>query len=295
MECATPEALPAVVEAGVEDQRGPPIEGFTQFSFAAGGFVHAVYHAGRRSDPVVLVLQELPGIAPGLLQFAGRLVAAGFQVYLPWLFGAVGSRTPMRNFARLCISREFANLRAGVSAPVTQWLRALVSHVSAHNRDGLVGVIGMCVTGGFAIPLLLNPRVAVAVAAQPAIPLSLRHLAFGSGGTRRQAALNVAQADLEGVRARLATGEVSLLAVRCVGDRLCPPERLRRLEREFPVGLSVREYGKLSDRNALGERPHATYTKEYRLAPAGDLDHLAHQAFEELVRFLDGGLRTSSA
>ena len=292
MPTAPPEALPDVRETDVHDRRGPPLEGFSQFSFAAGDIAHVVYHTGKRSDPVVLVLHELPGIAPGLLNFAGRLVADGFQVYLPWMFGAVQRRTPLRNFARLCISREFANLRAGVSAPVTLWLRALVSHVSRHNGDRPVGAIGMCVTGGFAIPLLLDPRVAVAVAAQPSIPVSLAWFALGRGGETRRSALNVSQADIDAARVRLDAGDAQLLAVRCAADRMCPPRKLQRLEAEFPVGLTLRTYGKASDRNALGARPHATYTKEYRLADAAQVpaDHPARQAYAELLAFLRQGL-----
>jgi dienelactone hydrolase len=283
---APPEALPDVREAGSRDRRGPLLDGFSQFSFGAGDITHVVYHTGKRSDPVVLVLHELPGIAPGLLQFAGRLVAEGFQVYLPWMFGGVQRRTPLRNFARLCVSREFANLRAGVSAPVTQWLRALVSHVSRHNDDRPVAAIGMCVTGGFAIPLLLDPRVAIAVAAQPSIPVSLAWFARG------QAALNVSQADIDAARVRLDAGEAQLMAVRCAADRMCPPRKLERFGAEFPVGLTLRTYGTASDRNSQGERPHATYTKEYRLAAAAQApaDHPARQAYAELLAFLRQGL-----
>ena len=289
---ASPEALPDVREAGSHERRGPPLDGFSQFSLADGDIEHVVYHTGRRSDRVVLVLHELPGIAPGLLQFAGRLVADGFQVYLPWMFGGVQRRTPLRNLARLCISREFANLRAGVSAPVTQWLRALVSHVSRHNDDRPVGAIGMCVTGGFAIPLLLSPRVTVAVAAQPSIPVSLAWFAFGRSDADGQSALNVSQADIDAARARLDAGDAQLLAVRCAADRMCPPRKLQRLEAEFPVGLTLRTYGAQADRNAQGERPHATYTKEYRLAAAAQApaDHPARQAYAELLAFLRQGL-----
>jgi dienelactone hydrolase len=234
----------------------------------------------------VLVLQELPGLAPGLLNFAERLVGAGHQVYLPWLFGSVGRRQPLQNFLRLCISREFGYLRDGVAAPVADWLRALVGHISEHNSGQPVSAIGMCLTGGFVIPLLMESAVVRAVAAQPAIPVSLSYLALGRGGQTTRSALNVTQAQIDGARVRLDSGEARLLAVRCAPDRLCPPEKLARLRSEFPVGLTVREYGEPSDINSHGEQPHAIYTKEYRLAPADAPDHPAHVAFAELVAFL---------
>lgn len=64
----------------MSDIPGPALAGYAQFSFAFAGIVHPVYHTGRRADPAVLVMQELPGLAPGLQLFAQRLVAAGFQV-----------------------------------------------------------------------------------------------------------------------------------------------------------------------------------------------------------------------
>lgn len=268
------------------EARGPELAGYSQYSFGANGFVHPVYHTGARSNPAVLVLQELPGFAPGLQQFGVRLAAAGFHAHLPWLFGPFGTRTPLRNFARLCISREFAGLREGVSAPVTDWLRALVGHISDLHDGAPVAAIGMCVTGGFVIPLLLDPRVRIAVAAQPSIPFSPSYVLFGRGDAQRRTALNVAGTDIAGARERLGTGEARLLAVRCVADRLCPPEKLRRLQHEFPAGLTIREYGEADSRNAAGERPHATYTKEYRLGPDGDATHYSRVAFAELVQYL---------
>lgn len=264
----------------------PFLPGFEGFHFEAEALAHWVFRRGERRHPPVLVLQELPGISPGLLLFVDRLVGAGFQVYLPWLFGPLGARAPLRNLARLCISREFASLRAGISAPVTDWLRALAARMAAENKTTGVSAIGMCVTGAFVIPLLLEPGVQAAVAAQPSVPLSLRYRLAGLGGSPMAAALNVAASDLQAAAGRLARGEARLLAVRCKADRLCPPEKLQALADAMPVGLTLREYGRTEDRNALGQRPHATYTKEYRVADTGPAGVAARQAFEELLAFL---------
>ena len=63
--------------------------------------------------------------------------------------------------------------------------------------------------------------------------------------------------------------------------------------REFPVGLDVREYGNADDRNRVGQRPHATYTKEYRIEPDAPAEHHSRQAFADLVAFFDRYLRVS--
>ncbi|MFM1885663.1 MAG: hypothetical protein RL026_820 [Pseudomonadota bacterium] len=271
----------------IAQDEAPSLPGFDCFRFEAAPGAHWVFRRGDRDHPPVLVLQELPGIAPGLLLFVERLAAQGFQVYLPWLFGPLGARAPLRNLAKLCVSREFARLRAGTSAPVTDWLRALAGRIAADNSAAAVSAIGMCITGAFVIPLLLEPGVRAAVAAQPSVPLSWRYHLLGMGGSASARALNVSAADLLGAAARLARGEAKLLAVRCAADRLCPPDKLQALAAALPAaGLTLREYGHVDGRNALGQRPHATYTKEFRIADDSPAGVAARQAFEDLLAFL---------
>jgi hypothetical protein len=216
--------------------RGRPIGRFDQLSFASGRLVHPVYYAGDAQAPTLLLLPEIAGFAPGLQMFAERLIDARFRVFVPWLFGPLGTRAPRRNGIRLCISREFAYLRAGVSSPITTWLRALSAHISKYSGRAPIGVIGMCLTGAFAIPLVIDPQVA---------------------------------------------------AVRCRPDRMCPHAKIARLQREFPLGLEIREYAEAGERNCLGERPHATFTREYRLAQNASADHYSRRAFTDLVAFFD--------
>lgn len=269
------------------------LEGFGQFFFESHGMGHPVYCAGKQGDPTLLLLQEIAGFSPGLLLFARRLLDAGFQVCIPWIFGPFGRRAPVRNALRLCVSREFANLREGVTAPVATWLRALAAHLSERKGGARIGAIGMCLTGSFAIPLVIEPGVAAAVAAQPSVPLSFLHLAFGRGNARSLGALNVSDATIAEARERLTSGDAHLLAVRCRADRICPHAKLERLMREFPVGLQVREYGDPDDRNRVGERPHATFTKEYRIEPDASPEHPSRQAFADLLAFFNRHLRVS--
>jgi hypothetical protein len=148
----------------------------------------------------------------------------------------------------------------------------------------------MCLTGAFAIPLVIDSQVVAAVAAQPAVPISFAHLAFGARG-KRLAALNVGDEDIALARERLASGEARLFALRCRADRICPHAKMERLHAEFPTGLEIREYGQADDRNSLGERPHATFTKEYRLAPDDAADHHSRRAFADLLAFFEQHLR----
>jgi hypothetical protein len=153
------------------------------------------------------------------------------------------------------------------------------------RRAPLRNGIRLCVSREFAyLPLIIDPRVAAAVAAQPAAPL------WPPSGQ-----LNVSDGEIAAARARLAGGEAHLLAVRCRPDRVCPRAKIERLQREFPVGLEVREYGEPDERNGLGERPHATFTREYRIAPDASAEHYSRRAFADLVAFFEKHLRVSMA
>lgn len=272
-------------------EHAPRLEGFEPFSFTSGDMTHVVYYAGERRSPAVLLMPEIAGFSPGLHLFAQRLLDAGFQVYMPWLFGPFGQRAPVRNALALCVSREFAFLRAGTSSPVATWLRALSAHISKHSGSARIGAIGMCLTGAFVIPLIIDPQVVAAVAAQPAVPLSPLFCVFGIESSSRCGQLNVSDSEIAAARARLDAGEAHLLAVRCRPDRICPRAKIERLQKEFPVGLQLREYLEVGERNSLGERPHATFTREYRIAPDASPDHYSRRAFADLIAFLNQHLR----
>ena len=130
----------------------PELPGFQVSSFHHQGRSHPVYRAG--SGPAVIVIHEIPGIHPGMVTFARRLLDRGYTVYLPSLFGRPGQPATtgalVGSILRVCVSREFAIL-ADRTSPVVTWLRALAA--AAHRECGGrgVGAIGMCLTGGFAL------------------------------------------------------------------------------------------------------------------------------------------------
>jgi dienelactone hydrolase len=59
----------------------PAVAGFDRVTFTHQGRSHPVDRAG--SGPAVIVIHEIPGIHPGMVSFAQRLIAAGYTVYLP--------------------------------------------------------------------------------------------------------------------------------------------------------------------------------------------------------------------
>jgi dienelactone hydrolase len=217
------------------------LEGFTSYKWSHGKMSHDVYVTG--DGPPVLVMHELSGMNATAVDFARRLAGQGFRVYLPHLFGKPLQSKAFRNSLRLCISSEFGRLAAGKSAPITDWLRSLTQDMSTRHANGRVGAIGMCLTGAFVIPLVIDPWVAAPVAAQPGVPFSSTYVYTGLGHGRWASQLNVSDEHLAAAGRRLKADNMHLLALRFEEDRICPRARLDRLRKEFGDNIAVEEYG----------------------------------------------------
>lgn len=166
----------------------------------ADATTHPTYRRG--SGPGVVVIHEIPGITPTVLAFAEEVVAAGFTVVLPSLFGRPGAPMSVpevaRSFAQVCVSREFTKLATGETTPVAGWLRSLARELHAELGGPGVGALGMCFTGGFALAMMVDDAVAAPVLCQPSAPFPV--------GRKRAADLNLSPADLDVVRRRAAGG-----------------------------------------------------------------------------------------
>ena len=262
------------------------LSGFDCFPHGDGTYEHDVYATGKKSDRPLLVTHELPGFTVETLNFARRLAGRGFRVYLPHLFGEFLVNDTKGNEKRLCVSAEFARLAAGVSAPVTTWLRSLARRISDEHGGGKVGALGMCLTGGFAIPLVLERAVVAPVCAQPAVPFSKRYVALGIGKGPWARALNVSDDDVRGAAARLERDDLKLLAFRFDSDRICVADKMDRLEAEFGDRVEVHELQTpWWSRVRLPTPPHAVFTYEYEKAKNAGPNHPTRRAFETLVGF----------
>ncbi|MCA9692471.1 MAG: dienelactone hydrolase family protein, partial [Myxococcales bacterium] len=151
------------------------LEGFSETSFSHGGVERTVYRRGE--GPGVVIMHEVPGIIPQVAAFARRVADDGFAVALPHMFGTPGKpMSPLYaagQIARACISREFTVLARRRSSPITDWLRALCRALHAERGGPGVGALGMCLTGNFALSLMVDPSVAAPVLSQPSLPFSL--------------------------------------------------------------------------------------------------------------------------
>lgn len=132
---------------------------------------HDVYTLGEGAK-VVVIIQELPGIGQETLALSDRFVANGYRVVMPHLFGPIGKTAAVANLVRVfCMRREFKVFQSGKSSPIVDWLAALCQEVKQQYGVDGVAVIGMCLTGNFAISLMADEAVLAAFASQPSLPI----------------------------------------------------------------------------------------------------------------------------
>ncbi len=258
----------------------PAVAGFDQVAFTHQGRTHQVYRAGR--GPAVIVIHEIPGIHPGMVTFAQRLLEAGYTVYLPSLFGRPGqppsTGAVLRSILRVCVTREFAIL-ADRTSPITTWLRALAAKAYRDCGGPGVGAIGMCLTGGFALAMAVEPAVLAPVVSQPGLPAPLT--------ARKRAAVGLDAADLAQVKARTERG-LCVLGLRFSADRGCPAQRFQRLRRELGDAFEAIEVDS-SPGNPYGipARAHAVLTVDLVDEPG----HPTRVALDRVLEFLGQRLR----
>ncbi len=191
------------------------LDDFTRQRVLLEDVERTVYVAGV--GPAVIVLHEMPGIGPHLLRFARWVRDAGFTVYVPSLFGVDGidpiAEAGRDVFKRVCVSAEFRALGAGVTSPISSWLRALARRAHEECGGKGVGAVGMCFTGNFALSMMLEPLMLAPVVSQPSLPFDVP---WG---------LEIAPHDLAAIRTRLDQENLSVLAFRFEGDRYCTAAR----------------------------------------------------------------------
>jgi dienelactone hydrolase len=227
----------------------PLLATFERTDFTAEGKTRAVFRKG--TGPAVIVIAEIPGITPKVLEFAQRVVDIGCTAVVPHLFGEPGERSSIvRSIAPACVSREFAVWAAGRTSPVTSWLRALAAH--EHERCGGpgVGAVGMCFTGGFALAMAVDDRIVAPVLSQPSLPFPLT--------AKHKASIDCSPADLAIVKQRCAAEGLQVLGLRFEGDRMSPGERFDFLRAELGDGFVAVE---LPDESAAARPAHSVLTE----------------------------------
>ena len=195
------------------------LHGFDKKNLQADGmrFDYLVSQTGL--EPVIL-MHELPSITPQVMYFARVITGAGFKVYLPSFLGRPGKVPNLIDqgwaVTQACVRSEFGALVSGdQTRRAVKWVRALAQTASG-GRPGSVGVIGLCLTGGFALAAAVDPAVGAAMACEPSLPV------------KHDSHIDLSPENQRALRARLDQDAVGALVYRFEGDVLSPCPRLRR-------------------------------------------------------------------
>ncbi|CAN5493322.1 dienelactone hydrolase family protein [soil metagenome] len=245
-----------MTDAGLSD--------FEHTTFSHDGKERDVFRLG--SGPAVIVIAEMPGITPKVIEFARKVSAIGCTVVLPHLFGEPGRVAThgakanggdlahmLQTIVPACVSREFTVLATGKTSPVVTWLRALAK--DEHERCGGpgVGAVGMCFTGGYALAMAADDRLLAPVLSQPSMPMAI---------TKKQKhGIDISPGDLAKVKDRCANAGLEVLALRFKSDRLVPAERFAFLRQELGDAFTGVELEDADANPDAAMDPHSVLTE----------------------------------
>jgi dienelactone hydrolase len=233
---------------------------FTATTASGTPINHDVYRRGSGA-PVVLI-QELPGIGPETLRLADEFVANGFEIVLPHLFGPLGKVSTSGNLLRVfCMRREFHLFENNRTSPIVDWLKALCRDVRGKHRG--VGVIGMCLTGNFAISLMGDDSVLAAVSSQPSMPLM------------KAAELHMSAAEIATVRRRI-DATAPMHAYRFAGDPICNAVKYKAIDAAFNTDGVTRVHT-----HTLPGKGHSVLTLDF----VDEKGHPTRSALDEILAY----------
>jgi dienelactone hydrolase len=234
------------------------LHGLVRGTFSSSrGVTHELFRGG--TGPAVVIIHEVPGLTPRVADFARTVAGRGMTVVLPSLLGTPGrpptSAYSLVSAARACVSREFTLFATDRSSPVTEYLRELAAHEHATCGGPGVGVVGMCLTGNFALAMSVDPVVLAPVMSQPALPLTL--------GARRRRAAGVSVGELDTVRRRTELG-YCVLGLRFTEDPKVPALRFDLLRERLGDGfLSVEIDSSTGNLWGYARGAHSVLTEDY--------------------------------
>jgi len=251
-----------------------PLADFEATEFTHEGVAKTVYRMG--TGPGVVIMSEIPGITPKVADFARRVVALGCTVAMPSLFGVDGKPTSYpyiaSSFSRTCVSREFTVLAKHQSSPVVGWLRALARDLHQQCGGPGVGAVGMCMTGGFALAMMLDEVMIAPVLSQPATPLSL--------SKAHKASIAVSPEELTVIKERVNSG-VCVLGMRFTHDPLCPGDRFETLRRELGDGfVGVEIDSSRGNAHGFPRDAHSVLTEHLVDEPGNPTHDALHQVLD---------------
>ena len=228
---------------------------------------HDIYRRG--SGAPVILIQELPGIGQQTLALADELVDAGFEVVMPHLFGPLEKTSIGGNLIRvMCMRKEFRIFSSNQSSPIADWLRLLCRQIKDDSGVQGVGVIGMCLTGNFAITLIGDDSVLAAVASQPAMPF------------HKQGELHMSPEEIQRSRDAL-DSKGPMRVLRFEGDPMCTPKKSQCIHRAFNDDDTTRV-----QEITLPGKGHSVLTLDF----VDEAGHPTRQALDNVIEYFGSHL-----
>lgn len=249
------------------------ISSYEKWSFTATvsdkhHITHDVYSRGE--GKVLIIIQELPGIGQETLSLADQFVTKGYKVILPHLFGPIGKTSIIGNLVRVfCMRKELKIFSTQQSSPIVDWLRALCNKAKNDNHVKGVAVIGMCLTGNFAISLMADDAVLASFASQPSLPV------------HRQAAIQLSADEIENIKHRLdELGQMH--CARFEKDKICQSSKFDLYDKAF--NQDGKERIKL---HTLPGNGHSILTLDF----VDENGHPTKKVLEEVMNYFDASLK----
>ena len=238
------------------------------------GITRTVYRKG--TGPIVVILPEIPGLHTSTFELASKIADHEFSVYLLSLFGEDNKsfryRDAIKKIGHVCINREFAVLASHRSSPIMDWIRSFCSAIQSQSNSG-IGLIGMCITGNFALGLLAEPWMLAPVLSQPSLPMG------------RPSGLHVDPITLEKAREK---ADLEILGLRFSNDMMCPKQRFERLHSEFSDRFhSIEIDSSIGNPHHIPPYAHSVLTKDL----VDKEGHPTHEALQKTIAFLQMRLK----
>ena len=182
------------------------------------------------------------------------------------------------SLAQVCVSKEFTLLALLRTSPIVDYLRELAKHEHEACGGPGVGALGMCLTGGFALAMSVEPSVVAPVMSQPSLPFPTN--------PEHRSALGLSDADLATVQRRT-TEDLCVMGLRFSGDSKSPAERFVRLRETLGdkfLGVEIDS----SPGNPWGYRKtaHSVLTEDY----SDELTSPTRRALDGVLKFLTSRL-----
>ena len=245
------------------------------------------------AGPGVVLMHELPGLTEYVADFGRQIADKGYTVFMPVIFGSPfpGPVGRWVNGFSLCINREFLLFSKRTSSPVTDWLRALCAEVHARCGGPGVGAVGLCLTGGFVLSMMVDKAVIAPVIAEPGLPFCLP----GNWQKASQAALGISPEELEKAKERSRSEEIPLVGLRFSNDWICPARRFETLEQQFGNHfLKIEFSSNPGNHYDVRRTAHSVLTEDYGTLRKFIKKHPDQDPRKQVIDFLERQLKPQS-